>query len=659
MKMFRKRFYKQAAAVLVSVTAATIFLPKVSAEDAVLELQGMFLFVSADSWNNRNLRVIGRGKSNALVYGGTQTHTLYNLAIDPQKNQVNFYGGYYDGILEKRKVNISGNEINIFDGDLGWIVYDNPDKVNDAYTRVHVFSNNDANFGLNLIAGHGGLGEIYNNKINIYGGVASGIITPAESKVGTDNFSMRMHDNEVNIYGNADLRFAKLYGAALFSDDTREHLPTFGTDNALNIYGVKDISVAELNAFNNYNFYLPENVKNQDKIISVTGDKTTDISGSQVYAVVPENAALKISDRVTLIQNNAGVTDSADTSYVGVNSRNAQPKWYIDTSTEADIIVEKADANNVVLRFQADELAPPTKLIVENRVPTTINKIADFLAGDLATIEAAGSQIFTPFCAITNGSMTYKTGSSVKVRGANMIVGFSRKIDNPTRNILIAPLVEYGRGNYDSYLDGGEHGYGHHRNLGGGIVFRTKLTDGNFYDGSIRAGRLKTDFESTSFGADRNVMETFKTNSHYIGAHFGVGREVKYNPKCIFTYSTKFLYSHTGAGNVQITSGEDYHLSSVNSYRLKFGLQEEYESNDIHHFYIGAGVQYEFGSKAFAEYNGRRTDTASVRGTSGVFELGWIIRPRGDETFSMDLSGVGSVGKSRGLTGRFGIDWRF
>ena len=658
MKMFNKNVSKKTASGIICLTAVTIFLPKVSAEETV-EIPGAMMALSLDTWQDRNLRVIGSGKNNILIYGGKQDENVYNLAIKDTKNiPVNIYGGYYDGILDNKVENITGNEINLLDGDAGWLVYDDPNKINNGYSLTHVFSQNGDDLTVNLIAGHSGLGEVYGNKINLYGGAITGIVTPAESKVGTENYSARLHDNEVNIYNSPDLLMAKLYGASLFQDSTREHSPTFGTNNALNIY-TKNISVAELTAFNNYNFYLPENVQNQDKIITVTGESATDISGSKIYAVVPQAAALDFNDTVTLINNNAGITSSDSTSYLGVNGDDLTAKWYKDTTTAADIIVDKVDDKNVVLSFKQPQLLKVTKLIPETRVPTTINKIADFLAGDLASIEAAGSQIFTPFFAVTGGSTTYKTGSHVTVRGANIIVGFSRKIDKPTRNILIAPMVEYGRGNYDSYLDDGEHGYGHHRNLGGGVVFRTKLTDGNFYDGSIRAGRIKTDFESDSFGAFKNILETFKTNSHYIGAHIGIGREVQHSPKEIVTYSAKFLFSHTGADTMTLKTGEDFHLSSVNSYRLKLGIQEEYEPNNIHNFYLGAGVEYEFNGKAYSEHAGFRTDTPSLKGFSGIFELGWIIKPRGDNKFSLDLSGVGSVGKNRGLTGRFGINWRF
>ena len=656
MRIKRNKYLKKLTlAVLAGLTFNT---NSAFAEEETIELPAQVMVTSFEEWVNRNLRIIGRGDTDILIYGGKQNGSVANASMDESSTFINFYGGYYDGINTNEAVDITGNVIDVSAGGIGWIVYDDPEKYNDSYNRVHIFGKNGNTLNINLIAGHSGLGEVYGNKINISGGTVTEIITPAESKVGTENFSARLHDNEVNIYGNPDLTLAKLYGATLFNDDTRERTPTFGTNNSLNIY-TNNLSVEELTAFNNYNFYLPEDVQNNDTILKVTGALATDLSDSNIYAVLPVTANLDIDDTITLLNNNSGVLDNAGTSYVGVNGDTFTTKFYT-ISMESDIVVQRIDENNVTLSFTPTKLTPATKLIPEARVPTTINKVADFLSGDLATIEAAGAQIFTPFYAITNGSTTYKTGSHVTVRGANLIVGFSRKIDRPDRSTLIAPIFEYGRGNYDSYLDGGEHGQGHHRHFGGGIVFRTKLSDGKFYDGSFRIGRIKTDFESNSFGvAGRNVLETFETNSRYIGAHIGVGREVHFNRKEIFTYSAKFLFSHTGADIMALPTGEEYHLSSVNSERIKIGVREEYEADNHHNFYIGCGLEYEFTGNSYATYRGLRTETPSTKGLSGVFDFGWIIKPRGDEKFSLDLSGNASVGKNRGLTGRFGINWLF
>ncbi|MBQ6976298.1 MAG: hypothetical protein IJQ16_07080 [Selenomonadaceae bacterium] len=107
-------------------------------------------------------------------------------------------------------------------------------------------------------------------------------------------------------------------------------------------------------------------------------------------------------------------------------------------------------------------------------------------------------------------------------------------------------------------------------------------------------------------------QERFTSNSPYIAAHFGIGREVKQSDTETFTYYGKFLYSHTFSDNINLTSGEDYYLSSVNSLRIKLGFREGWEINPQNKFY--------------AIHDGLRTD---------------------------------SFGKNRGLTGRFGVNWYY
>ena len=48
-----------------------------------------------------------------------------------------------------------------------------------------------------------------------------------------------------------------------------------------------------------------------------------------------------------------------------------------------------------------------------------------------------------------------------------------------------------------------------------------------------------------------------------------------------------------------------------------------------------------------------------MKGFTGNLEFGWIYKPLANDKWSIDLGGVGSIGKKRGLTGRLGINWLF
>ena len=95
----------------------------------------------------------------------------------------------------------------------------------------------------------------------------------------------------------------------------------------------------------------------------------------------------------------------------------------------------------------------------------------------------------------------------------NVVVSFTGNSVTPPANLIP-------RTRQNNMLSGGGDFIS---DFGGGIVFHTKLSDGNFYNGSIRGGRLKSDFESFDFGLNGySVYERFTSNSPYIAAHFGI-----------------------------------------------------------------------------------------------------------------------------------------
>ncbi|MBR1859982.1 MAG: hypothetical protein IJ797_10855 [Selenomonadaceae bacterium] len=630
-------------------------------DEETINLPAQVMIMSLEEWNNRNLRIIGSGGSNIVIYGGKQEGRVVNSSMDESTTFINFYGGYYDGINSNEVVDVTDNVIDIRNGSVSWIVYDDPDKYDDSYNRTHIYGKNGKTLNINVIGGHSGLGEVSGNTINFYGGKVNGYIIAAETKTDTaDNAAIRLHDNVVNIFANSSLREAKIYGAALYNDEDRNRSPIMGTNNTLNIY-VKDVNVSEMTDFNNLNFYLPQNTVNGDLVLNVTSSANTNIAGSKVIAIVDSDTYLDLNDKVILIQNNKGkISDDEITSYKGIHSDTGSSEGYT-RMMEYHLVVEKVDDSHVILRLVGDRPRTPTEFVPQVRVPTIINRGGDLLAGSgLSEAESAGAQIYTPFFAATQSSMRQKTGSYVETVGTSMILGVSRKLDNEKRRRLVAPIVEYGLGRYDSYADGGVHGRGNNHYIGGGIVFRDKLNDGSYYEGSIRAGRLKVDYETNAYPFKNQYLhEDFDTSSHYIGAHFGVGRELPCKVKDKINYYSKFFYTYIGPDQIHLTTGEEFKLSQVHSNRLRLGTRYSYQADEKNKLYIGTAYEYEFKGSSYATYEGFKTKTASIRGGSGMIELGWVYKPESNDRWSFDLSGVGWVGRQQGLTGRFGINWMF
>lgn len=70
-----------------------------------------------------------------------------------------------------------------------------------------------------------------------------------------------------------------------------------------------------------------------------------------------------------------------------------------------------------------------------------------------------------------------------------------------------------------------------------------------------------------------------------------------------------------------------------------------------------AGVQYEFDGNARATYNSQSTPSPSIKGNSGMLELGF--RTKVSSNMVIDLNVNGWTGKQRGVNALLDMSWKF
>ena len=177
--------------------------------------------------------------------------------------------------------------------------------------------------------------SVHNNEVNINGGEINGAIIAGRSDLGD------AIDNVVNIRGGTIN--GSIYGG---------YAPN-GTSsgNTLNIF-TKGLTVEDIGYFQNINFYLPSNIANDDKVLTLTNGKT-DISGvNRIYAQVPGDTSLTNGNKVYLIHNDNGINGEA-ASYEGEDS-NGNKKLKVGVSTEYSINVRKSSDGNSVLMLVGD-----------------------------------------------------------------------------------------------------------------------------------------------------------------------------------------------------------------------------------------------------------------------------------------------------------------
>ena len=277
-----------------------------------------------------------------------------------------------------------------------------------------------------------------------------------------------------------------------------------------------------------------------------------------------------------------------------------------------------------------------------------------------ASIEAAASEGFAPFAAMSGSSMRAKTGSHVDVKGMNLAVGFSREVLRGDDRLIFGPIVEYGRGSYDSYVNSA-HGDGTLRYIGGGGFVRWEQPNGVFSEASLRYGRSSMDYSADLTTGRSTTHTSYDADANYIGAHLGIGNHVTMQDKSTREVYARYFFTRLGSADTTLSTGDRYSFSAVNSHVLRVGerWQLVHGSSAL---ILGASMQYEFDGEASATYHraggmSYTSPSPSLKGFSGSLELGWKTQMSSNST--ADLSVEGWVGKLRGVTFRAGFAWKF
>ena len=472
----------------------------------------------------------------------------------------------------------------------------------------------------------------------------------------------------VTVYG--------LWGGFLWNDGT-------SAGNTLNV-AAKNVTITEQGFFQNMNFYLPADIVNGDTMLTIKGykdEKTGELSGNDLTGVTfgvaaQTGADLAVGDTVNLIVGEQGlVTDDT----LQTTTSMTVPE---DIATDADyqLSISKKDANTIMAAVTGRTLSPNSerlkntgKSTAETRaaVATQVNAGADLIAGmgmqnaaDAAAEQAGkdgaavpGSGGYAPFAAVSGNSLRAQSGSHVDTKGIGLALGFARELKNKSGKLLIGPLVEYGHGRYDSYQDDGTQADGKSHYWGVGIIAKQTNASGVYYEGSLRIGKASSDYgrDDATYG-----RMSYDSDATYWGAHLGIGKVRDIGHANTLDYYGKYFYSHTGGDSVFVKGPDAVaDFGSVDSHRLRVGARVTHAVNEKNKFYGGLAYQYEFNGDARVTFNpGGPAPSPSVKGSSGLIELGWQVKP-GRSPMVIDLGVTGWVGKQRGITANLQANWTF
>ena len=542
---------------------------------------------------------------------------------------------------------------------------------------------------------------------NIYAGAALG--DPAADP---NDVHEEVHHNKIVISGANDLSFASLYGYRHRVGGAG----AYAADNELVLKDTKNITVKSVEGFNRFAFHVPSDISEDDTMLYVRDDtRNIDLSGKTVDAYLPGSTSLP--NRIRLLHTVNAEIHNDGTATMTVHEGISGTRHISVTTNRKELIVRGdtlTDAGGPVPEPSAPTpdttplppgstppppgsppvVTPPSGIVTPPPTPPALppetpydggfrligdhaKSLAETMAGSVAfigsgmnlftglgmssaSIEAAAAEGFAPFAAMSGSSMRIATGSHVDLKGMNLAVGFSREVKRDDNRLIFGPIVEYGRGTYDSYVNAA-HGDGSVRYIGAGGFIRQEQKDGMFYEGSLRAGRSNMDYSATLNVGGTPRHTSYDTRANYIGAHLGVGQSTTMKDGGKQEVYVRYFYTRQNGTDATLSTGDRYSFSAVDSHVLRTGARWMHPQKGGS-LIVGASVQYEFGGDASATYHraggmSYTSPSPSLKGVSASVELGWKTQMSANST--ADLSIEGWTGKQRGVNFRAGFAWQF
>ena len=420
-----------------------------------------------------------------------------------------------------------------------------------------------------------------------------------------------------------------------------------------------------MSGFATYNFDLQPGTQFDQALLTLTGgtgNEQTRIVGSSINVNMQGAAAgLQAGDRVILMQNTNGITVDNNTTYGTVIKQGVSVEYDVVTGLDQ----EKKKVVSEVVQGRANE---QSKSPVETRTATAafLNEAADFVHSalmDSATAVTRGSDKFEIYGSVGGTKMRQDSGSYADIQGYNLALGAGKTIANNAGKLVFGPFVEYGNGSYDSYLDNGIHGEGDTKYVGVGMLARQDNHSGLYYEGSLRYGRLDADYASDDMaGALGKIHSSYDSSSAYYGAHLGIGKITKLNDTDKADVYAKLMYTHQGGDSVTLQgagNGETYDFDSMDSVRARVGGRLSKDFNERGTGYVGLAYEYEFDGEARATVQGFDTASPSIKGGSGMLELGYVLQAKTANDPSVNISLQGWEGKKRGGRANVNFIWKF
>ncbi|MDO4840854.1 MAG: autotransporter outer membrane beta-barrel domain-containing protein [Desulfovibrionaceae bacterium] len=525
------------------------------------------------------------------------------------------------------------------------------------------------------------LAEANGNTYILNGGTYSGTIYAGyASLTNADSGTAEASNNRVELRngssGAPDLTNASICVAKASANNANVTLKSTG--NSLNFYDVKGMTAKSISGFQSLNYEYSEMVAG-DVILTVTGtddEKTTsiaktDVSVSVVNLYGKNSGEFKIGDKVVLLKNDNGLdTTDIKTKAVITAETGISLTYEVEIQTNDDgteLFLTRTGTND---RGDKDgtTVNPGTKAIAEGAAAglALVNESANASIEFLRDFSVSGGSI-TPFVYVQGSSMRHETGSSINMSAVSLMAGLGTGIETGAGTLSAGAFFEYGKGSYTTHNSFSNYsdvdGDGNSWYMGAGILAKMDFVPtgpGHFYlEGSAHMGTLHNEYDSNDlYDANGNVAK-FDMDSPYYSLHGGLGYVWNMAEGHDLDVYGKYIWTRVQGTDDTLTTKDKFEYDDMDSNRVRFGVRYTYKGSERFVPYVGAAFEHEFSGSCDSKAYGHSVAAPSFKGSSGMGELGLMMKPTEELPLSINLGVQGYVGQKQGVSGNCNIMYEF
>lgn len=509
-------------------------------------------------------------------------------------------------------------------------------------------------------------GAVTGNTIDLNGGQVAGKAYAGYSNNGTVTGNTINLNGKNGQTGEIDITEAWLYGSNATA--------TGQNNNTLNIRNFKG-RAQNIGNFDRIDLDLAGlTLRAGDPIIVLTEKETTRLGNSTIHfhtaqkAIAHTNSALVPRYEVIKNKTDAGLTAENvkyEKGQITVREKGAlQALYKVEWDGPG---IDSVDGDSIdLVKTGETEVVPGTETVNESRLALTdfLNAAGDFILDRKlqCSLREDGSIPETCFYgAVSGGDLHHDLNGNkawAHTTGTHWFLGIRSKLNekqDTEKDLNGALYVEAGWGNVDTHNRWAK-GNGDIHYYGIGAIGERKQKEGDwkgtYLQAHARIGRAFSDYNSRLKDGSGEKLD-YDKNSTYYGAGFEIGREWQYHPDYMLDSYLKYRWLHLNGFNTEI-NGADHKLDDIDSHRTRLGTRLNYTAEKTGMPYIGIAWEHEFDGNARGRVFGY-----SLKGDSGVLELGVKFVLSEKSRWNYDFTIEGYVGQREGVMGNFVVNYLF